>query len=151
MATLKVTQHVEILLDDEPIRLGSLVSPGEITVAGNVFRARMTVEDDYQEETLWETGDGGLTTFDVCVIESDEDVLVEFRDDNATDAFAVITVAGGIPFVLAADDLIADDSGASPLSGDGSDDTPDTIDRIVVKRNVADDEGDAIVSLLLFD
>lgn len=149
--TLYLYQSFRIDVGGEDKEAGSRDTPKEISLDGEFFECRKVVADDYNVETLWTTGDGGLATFDFLWFETDADVLLELRNDDTTDEFAVIEVKAGVPFVLAADDLLANDAGASDLT-DGAQTAAadiDQIDRIAVQNNVANDAGDATVRLIL--
>ena len=151
MATLNLTQHFTVTFDGKPLTLGSLTVPVAVTVSTGVYDARKVVADNYVVEKLWGTGDGGLDTFSFLWIESDADVLLEFRNDDSTDEYAVIEVKANVPFVLNSDDMLANDAGASDLV-DGTETAAaaiDQIDQITVQNNVADDAGDATVRLVL--
>lgn len=97
------------------------------------------IPDDYQEETLWATGDQ-LVSFEYGVLETDKDVTIKLSD-GAVDA--IFTVLAG-SYALFGGSTITD------LGGDGSADTMGLIDTVVVKRNAADGVGDAFVTLTLF-
>ncbi len=152
MATLSLTQHFTVTLNGKPLTLGSLVTPQSITIGEGAFDTRKVVDDNYVYEVLWATGDGGLDTFSFLWFESDADVLLELRNDDATDEFAIIEVKADIPFVLNSDDMLANDAGASDIT-DGTETAAaaiDQIDQIAVQNNVADAAGDATVRLVLF-
>ncbi len=114
---------------------------GELTLTnGETFSAGSVVADDYQEETLWLTTQGGVSTFQVGVVESDKDVVV-FLSDGAVDSY--LQVKAGIPAVFGGKIY-------SALGGDGTPATGGDIDDIQVKRDAADGVGDAYVKLTLY-
>lgn len=153
--TIKVYNHFEMLLvTGQIVKGGSRDTPVELTVDGIVYEAQATVvsavdPDDATLEKLWETGYGNLDTFKFLFFESDADVLLMLRNDNATDQYAVIAVEANIPVMLAADDLIGNDDATAPCI-DGTITTPDQIDEISVQNNVAV-ESTANVRLVLID
>ena len=105
---------------------------------------RVSVADDYAKVTLWQNGDGGLDDFDLLVVESDADVVLELVHDRAgTPKYTTFTVTADIPFVLTSDDV------AAALLASGSATSMDQVDEISVKRNAADAAGNANVQLHL--
>lgn len=128
---------------------GSRNDPETVTLSGAVFDTRQTVADDYGVATLWASGDGGISTFEVGWLLSDQDLLVELRNDNATAEHVVLEVKAGMPLMLAGEQMDAVE--AAPLSDGVQTTVSDSVDRIRVQRNVADDEGDASVRLILFN
>ena len=149
--TLYLYQSFRVDVGGELKEAGSRNTPVEITLDGELFECRKVVADDYNVETLWSTTDGGLATFSFLWFESDADVLLQLRNTDTTDEYAVVEVKAGIPFVMSSDDMLANDSGASDLT-DGTETAAaeiDQIDQIVVQNNAADEAGDATVRLVL--
>ncbi len=103
------------------------------------FQASSVVQDNFQEETLWATLQGGLTTYEVGIIETDRDIVVQLGDGATV---AIFTVLANTRAVFGGQIDVA-------LAGDGVADTPGNVDAIIVKRNVADGVGDANVTLTL--
>ncbi len=145
--TLSVTQHITFTVGNEVKTFGSLTTPVEISLTtGLVHETRAVVADDYAEQTLWTSGDGGLDTFEFLWFLSDADVLLEFADVAGTECFA-IQVKANVPFILSYDDILVSDSAASIVTGDVA--TMKTINRILVHNNGAEAIGDATVHLVL--
>ena len=121
---------------------GSRTSSADISVAGEVYEAATTVQDNYNLETLWTAGDGGVSDFDFLWFESDVDVLLQLKHGSA---YQVHEVKGGAPFMLSSDVVqnVQISDGAQQTA------TLDDIDQIDVHRNVADAVGDATVRLVL--
>lgn len=141
MATLRLYAGAHATMDNEPLQIGSRTEPVEITVDGDRFDVARTVADNYNLETLWSSGDGGLTTFNFLWFESDADVLLEFKD--GADVWTQ-QVKAGVPLVLSSEKVYAsalvDTTETTPLGA---------INTINVQNNVADNEGDARVRLIL--
>jgi hypothetical protein len=130
------------LTDGRDQEAGSRTLGGALTLTnGEHFQAGSVVADDYQNEVLWNTTEGGLTTFEVGVLESNKDVYVELQDGAN---YAVFSVKAGIPCVFGGSITDALDA------GDGVAESPGNVDRVAVTRNVADGVGDAYVTLTLF-
>jgi hypothetical protein len=104
MGTLKFTTHLEATGFGETVEVGSKTTTQSITVGSAMYQARKVVADDHQEETLWISGDGGFTGFDTCVIESDAEIQVEFRNNLSTAEFVMIGVLANIPLILNVDE-----------------------------------------------
>jgi hypothetical protein len=114
---------------------------GALTLTnGEHFQTGSVVADDYQEEQLWATGQGGLSTFEVGVLESDKDVIL-FLSDGAVDS--TMLVKAGIPAVFGGQIY-------SAMGGDGSAATGGNVDDVQVKRDVADGTGNAYVTVTLY-
>ena len=123
---------------------GSKTLGGSFALAnGEHFQAGSVVADDYQNEVLWNTTEGGLTTFQIGVIKSDKDVLVEIYDGTDT---ATQKVFAGIAAIIGG--YMAD--GNALVAGDGTPETENAVTRVAVTRNVAVGVGDAYVTLSLF-
>ena len=136
--TAKITSHLEVLIDSELIVVGSDVTPSEVTIDGEYYQCRKAItntsDDNYNIQTLWETGDGGLDSFDILCLESEQDVILELRNDADDAQFAAYQIEADVPFILTSDDLLAQDDGSSPLT-DGSGETLKQIDRVRVKND----------------
>ena len=151
--TAKIINHLEITLNNDLKEVGSRVTAQEITVDGLVYEARTTVATEYVEETLWETGDGNVDSFDILAFESDQDVLLCLRNDAGTDEFALFKVEANVPLILTSDDLRGRDDGTSPVgdgSGSGTVTTLKQVDKITVQNNSTGGTT-ANVRLLLLD
>ena len=148
--TVKIWSRIEVVGPDgnviEAIGLRPTDPPVKVNAAGQErFVVEATVADNYTVVNLWTAGDGGVADFDVLVLVSDKDILLELVEDYATTPlYSTVTVTANVPFVLAADDVV-NVATATTVST-----TSDVIDQINVQRNVADAAGDAQVKLYLF-
>jgi len=150
MATVeKVRIYNQIIADftSYPLRVGRLdVEQAEFDVTGNRYDVSEIVADNYGVVTLWEDGDGGITDFDFGYLESDKECLVELHDAES-DISIVRPLKPGLPFYIHNEKVKA---AASNILSDQSETTDfDSLDRIKVQRNVAEDEGDARVRFVL--
>lgn len=151
MATVEITTHMKVTLGSVVKEYGSTTNPVEYTITGGyVFETRGQVDDNYQDDVLWNSGEGGLDTFELLYFTSDADVFLELRTDMAADEYLIIEVKANVPLILASDDMAGHDTAAR---FDGLVLVEDTdwaqCDQIAVQRNVADDAGDAIWHLVL--
>lgn len=146
-ATVKIINHLEVSLGGELVEIGSRTVPSEITIAGNKFEVIKTITnaaspDAYNRQVLWESGDGGISDFDVLAFYSDAAVLLELTIDRAvTPEYATLNIAAGVPLILSTDDLLA------AITVDNTVTTMDQIDQIAVQNNAV--TGSANVRLLL--
>jgi hypothetical protein len=148
--TCKIFQHLELNVGGELKEAGSRTVAEEVTVDGYVFETRAAVPDNYLDQILWTAGDGGIDDFDVLYVESDEDIFLELRNTQATDEFVLLEVKAGVPLILRSDDVAGYQSTTRLDDAELVEATDyDQVDRITAQRNVADDEGDATVRLLL--
>lgn len=151
-ATLNALQFFEVrgLTSSENEPFGERAEFNSFGLTGRIHKTLTLVADNYQEETLWQTGQGGITTFLLAFIRSDKDILIEVRNDDGTPEFALLEAKADIIAVFGG---VCSGGTATSFQGDGTINTQDThqadIDRIQVKRNVADGVGDAIVKLML--
>lgn len=142
--TLRSLQYFEItgLTGTQTKTFGDRSAFKTVTVGDESFETTKLVQDNFQEETLWATGQGGLTTFDYALLETDQDILVELRDGAVFARFSLAAgaraVFGGTLFVTLAGDGVT-------ATGVGD------VDQIIVKRNVADGVGDATVTMRLVE
>lgn len=133
--TVTILQHVEVLIDGNDLKeVGSRSTSQSITIDGVVFETRFQLTnesgDDFNRQVVWQDGDSGVSDFDVLVVESDADVLLELTiDREGTPEYATLKVYGDVPFILASDDMVA------AITVDGSSTTMDQIDQIAVKNN----------------
>jgi len=131
------------------VKIGDLSTGQPRTIAAasdEHFSARAIVADSYTAVTMWTAGDSGVSDFDVGIILSDQTVLAEFRS-TSTVGYAAIGITANVPFIFSSNDFVAK---ASAIIATTSQTTPLLIDRIVVQRNVANGQGDADVTLMLF-
>ena len=152
--TVKVYNHFEVTISGELKEGGSRVTPVEISVGDNCYDVRTQIEADYRAETLWQTGWGGVATFEFLWFLSDQDVLLDLVYDYAgTDKHAIIKIKADVPFLVASDDMKVLDDGTDPIgdgSGTGTITTGlDQIDQINVQNNVNSEGDTAKVRLVL--
>lgn len=121
-------------------------APKTIALTEETYHTTAVVTDNYTKVTLWQNGDGGMSTFDILLFSSDQDVLLELVEDRAgTPLYSTINVTANNPIRLTADDIV------NVVSTDGAQTTTDVIDEISVQRNAADSTADANVELVLLD
>lgn len=142
--TLKAYQAFLVEVGGEVKALGSRNVPEEVALASEAVKeVRITVEDDYNVEVLWADSDAGMASWEVMLILSDADILIELaRDLAGTPSYSLFKVKADVPFILCADDML------NTVMADGSATTMDTIERVRAQNNVADDAGDAVVRAL---
>ncbi len=142
MAKLRSLQFFQVTnltgTNDKEFGSKSVFKEQELT-NDEFFQATSVIADDYQEETLWATTQGGVTTYEVGIIETDKDVVVQLGDGATV---AIFTALAGYRTVFGGQIDAA-------LAGDGVADTPGNVDAIIVKRNVADGIGAATITLTL--
>lgn len=133
-----IWNRFELKIGNQVIEGGDLAHPTVITVNGEFADIRTTITntsgDNYNSQTIWTTGDAGITDAEFIWILADKDIIVELRNDNGTDQFAIVEAKANVPMVWHGNDMNAQDDGSSPIAGDGSADTLDTVDRILVKN-----------------
>lgn len=144
--TVKITTLVEAIIGGETKSVGSLTVPTEITTDGECFDVTAQITNaadpnDFVRQLLWSAGDGGIDDFDVLVLSSDTDVLIELKNTDAT--YTVHQIEANVPFVLASDDIL------NTVTVDGTETTLFAIDQIAVQNN-NDDTSTATVRLMLF-
>ena len=152
--TLSLTQKfTATLADGTDLDLGSVIVPETLTLTnGTIFRTTDVVADDYGQDVLWTAGEGGMDTFEVMLVKTDADIVLELRTTAAgLNQIAQIAVAAG-PWTLISKDKAGGYAAASTVFDgsvlvDGTD--YDAIDRIEAYRDVADGQGDATVTLIL--
>jgi len=131
---------------------GSSTSNQDLTLSNDqVYYTTKTIADNYGEDVLWTTGDGGLDTFTYGFIMSDQDIWVQLRnDDTGTAEYVRMLVPANvlttIPAKCAGNTTDAFDGAVLVDNTDYAD-----TDQIAVHRDVADGVGDAVVSMYLFD
>jgi hypothetical protein len=137
-----IYNYLAISLGGELVEIGSRIAAQTVTVTGEKFEivTQITNTDDdsgaggtdFQRQVIWQDGDGGLDDFDVLVMTSDADVLLELTIDRAgTPVYAVLGILADVPFYLTTDDFI------SAITVDGTETTVDQIDQIAVQNNSA--------------
>jgi len=141
------------LADGTYLEIGSASPANTLTLTnGRKYEAIVQIADDYTADTIWETGDGGMATFEVLLLYSDNAIVLELRSDVAGDEFVLLKLQGGVWHMLTTDDI-----GGYPTATrlDGAVLVEDTdfaqVDQINVQRDVADAIGDAEVHLILLN
>lgn len=131
---------------------GSTTTDQTVTLAAGkaAFSNSIVIADDFGEDVLWQTGDGGLDTFTHGFIISDQDVWVQLRNDDTgaveyVRLFIPANVLAFIPAKVAGNTTDAFDGSALVDNTDYAD-----VDQIEVYRDAAEGIGDATVSLYLF-
>jgi hypothetical protein len=141
MATISFTSHVD--LDDSKLQ-GDLDTPVTLTVTGDKVLTTKTLVTGNTLDVLWTTGEGGLATFDVLIIETTADVWIELRTEQSTPEFITIEVTASNPLILTSDNV----GGFTTARLDGAALVDDTdygqVDRISAQN---DGSGSAIVTL----
>ncbi len=133
--------------------LGDRFNPVTITpTSGIVFDTTDTVTDNFGIETLWQTGWGGIDTFEYLFFLSDLDVYLELANtDTDPDERVILFVRGGIPLMIPGGLMGGFTSDTSRLDASilvsGTD--YDNVTWIKVQRNVEEGVGDATVRLIL--
>ena len=149
--TLSVTQVFSATLaDGTKFDLGELYTPQTITLTlGTKFETLDVIADNYGEDVLWTSGEGGMDTFEVLLLYSSADIWLEFRTDNATPQYIPHLFQGGIWHVLSSDDLNGGTSSVfdGAVLVEGTD--YDQINQIEAHNDAADNAGDANVHLVL--
>lgn len=97
-----------------------------------------TIADAAVQVIMWIANDGGMATFEHMWITSDKDITIEISDSS--ESYTVSLKAG---MMYSGGGQMFVDQAASAV------DTMGNIDKITVKRNVADGVGDAFVQMLL--
>lgn len=147
--TLELRQA--LFIGDDEIIGDSLVNQSIALVTGQAFTVRdRIIADNYAEDVLWTTGEGGLTTFTHGYIHSDQDIWVQLRNDDTGTVeyvrlFVKANILTALPAKVAGNTVDAFDGAILVDNTDFAD-----VDRIEVMRDVADAIGDAIVNLFLF-
>lgn len=132
MATLSIIQYVTATLDGETLSIGSQTTPNNLTVAGAKIDNTYTIATS---TTLTAWAGTNPSDFDfLCIIALDsEDVAVELTTDannGVGDEYHTIKLKQDIPFILARDDSLANNTGN--FSG-----TFDVIDTIKIRNTSA--------------
>lgn len=144
-------KFVQALYVGDDLLIGSATSKQSITLSSGqsyVIQDK-TIADNYGEDILWASGDGGLDNYTHGFIYSDQDLIVELKTDNGTPEYVLLEVKAN---VIASLPAIAGGNTTESIDGavlvDGTD--YDDVVQISIQRDVADAVGDATVSLFLF-
>lgn len=147
--TLEVRQA---LIIDGRVVTGSKISNQSVTLTnGQAYVVESkTIADAYGEDALWASGDGGLDTFTNGWVYSDQDIVLQLRnDDTSTPEYALLFVRANeltaIPAKIGGGTADRLDGAALVDNADYAD-----VDLIEVQRDAADGSGDAAVTLALF-
>ena len=152
--TLSLTQRfTATLADGTKLDLGSLITPETIDLTnGTIFRTTDVVADNYGQDVLWTAGEGGMDTFEVILVKTDADIVLELRTTAAgLNQIAQIGVAAGPWTLITKDEAGGYVAAATKFDGaalvDGTD--YDQVDRVEAYRDAADGQGDATVTIVL--
>lgn len=155
MAVLEqVYQFTTSVLGEVVRRVGSKTSTVSLTVDGLVFDTNVVIADNYEQKTLWQSGDGGVTSFDHLLFLASADVFLEIANTaTSPDERMIVFVPANALVSLPSRYVGAYVSDTSRLDGvemvEATD--YDEITEIRVQRNAADLEGDATIRLVLID
>lgn len=141
MATARQYSFMEVtgLTKGRNAEIGDKSAFGEFTPANGetqVFSA--TIADAATQVIMWIANDGGMATFEHMMLISDKDLTIELSD--AAESFT-LDIKANMMFSIGG--TMFADQAASAVDSMGN------IDKITVKRNVADGVGDAFVQMLL--
>lgn len=150
--TTYLMQHVSAVISSDLKEIGSRRVAQEISLTGEVQEVKKAITnesgDNYNIVTFWTDTDGPLSDFDVCAIETDADILIEFAADLAgTPVYATLSLEAGNMLVLSMDDCLF----GTELT-DGSAETTEPIERIRIKNDTdgSSTSNTANVHMLLF-
>lgn len=106
-----VTSYGELQVNGEMYRWGNQSQPSRHSVTGdNVRDSSFVVSSGGGKVLLWSALADLPASFTLLVIESDQDVVVEFVTDDGGEVgeeLATVTVVAGIPLILGSDDSYA--------------------------------------------
>ena len=156
MASLNQIYQFSIdLLGESPRRVGSKADSVDLTVGGQVFdTGNVTIADNYGQDILWQSGNGGMDGFDYLLFISNADVWIEISNTTpATDERSLFFVPANALMALPSRNMGGFASTTSRLDGAALVDGTDygDITEIRVQRDAADLAGDATVRLVLID
>ena len=141
-----IYNYMGVSIGGELVEIGSRETAQSVTVDGTKFEAVCVVADNYTREVIWEAGDAGIDDFDLVVITSDADVLLELtmdKDGSGTGpAIATLGLLADVPFILTSDDMLNAEASGTPTA-------TELIDRIAIQNNVINAAGDAVVRVLI--
>lgn len=147
--TLKLRQAINV--DGNVVEGNALVDQAITLTTGQQYAVEgKTIADNYGEDVLWATGDGGLDTFTHGFIKSDNPIWVQLRNDDTgaveyVRMFIPANVLAFLPGKVAGNTTDAFDGAVLVDNTDYAD-----VDQIQVMRDAAEAAGDATVSLYLF-
>lgn len=146
--TVEIRQALYV--NDEVV-LGSKDTETTLSSDAAVLAVRQkVVADNYGEDILWATGDGGLDTPSQAFILSDQAIYIELKTDNASPEYVLLLIPANIitavPLKVGGDDTESID-GAVLVDATDYDD----VVQIRVQRDAAEGAGDATVSLYLVE
>jgi hypothetical protein len=102
MATGNFTSHID--LDGAKLQ-GDLDTPVTLTLTGDKVITTKSLVTGNTLDVLWTTGEGGLATFDVAIVETDQTIWVEFRTQQSTPEFITAEVTATQPLVLTSNNI----------------------------------------------
>lgn len=149
MASFSLTH--QIVGTTPPIAVGN-ITPTTISFSVGAAYAieNMVIADNYSQATLWQTGQGNVSTFEFGLLLSDVDLWIQLRnDDSGAAEYSLIFVKANLPFYFGAKSGAGTTDRLDGLVLVDNTDYAD-VDQIQVQRDVADAVGDATVSLYLF-
>lgn len=154
MASLEQIIQFQLALTGEAQRrFGDKTTPVNLTVNGQVWdSSNIVVADNFGNVTLWQSPQGGLTSFQYLLFTSNADVWLELANTvPATDERLIIFVAANSILALPSGKMGGYASNVSRFDGavmvSGTD--YNFINEIRVDRDVTDLAGDATVRLML--
>ncbi len=134
MATGSFTSHVDL---DGSVLQGDLDTPVTLTLTGDKSVSTKSLVTGNTLDVLWTTGNNGLDTFDVAIVQTDQTVWVEFRTQQSTPEFITIELTATNPLILTSDNI----GGFTTARLDGAALVDDTdfgqVDRISVQNDGA--------------
>lgn len=134
MATGSFISHVDL---DDSVLHGDLDTPVTLTLTGDKVISTKSLVTGNTLDVLWTTGEGGLDTFDVAIIATDQTIWVELRTEQSTPEFITIEATATNPLILTSDNI----GGFTTARLDGSALVDDTdygqVDRISVQNDGA--------------
>lgn len=154
MATLTQLIQFTLPIIGEAVRhIGDKQTPTDLTVSGQVWDSgNFPVADAYTAATIWNGGDGGLTSFSYLIFIADSDMWLEFANTvPATDENALVFVPAGAMLVLPSAYMGGYANNTSRLDGAVLVAATDynAINKIRVQNNVAAGAGTATCRLVL--
>lgn len=154
MATLQqIVQYSMSVLGETQRKIGEKNSPTDLTVNGQIWDSGgVPVADAFGQATLWQSGNGGLTSFAYLIFTSDVDVVLEVANTTPNpDERALFLVKGGTFLIIPSTSVGGYANNTSRLDGSALVLNTDygLISEIRVQRDVADLAGNATVRLVL--
>ena len=154
MATLEqIFQYTIGVVGEVKRQFGDRANTANLTVVGPTFdTGNIVIADNFGAKVLWQTDQGGMTSFEYLVFLSDKDVILEFANTAPNpDERALFTVKANALCVIPSSVMGGYASNTTRLDGASMVAGTDfnTITEIRVQRNASDLSGDATVRLML--